>query len=238
MNTIARRLRAKLVPTEVIVEDVATIADALIELRCVAPTPLSPGDVVAVRVDGRRRTVGGTWRRYTVADTDDSLFRLIIERNPHGSATDIFDEVRTGSRLVVRGPSAPVLPSPGTAPIVVVGDLTGLATIASVLHTSRCSDPKPCVEAAVITARSDLAPIAIATCLRPTANELTVHHDHDELAEWVRDRYRAHPGGIRCLVVGEHDLTVRVRRSAQTAGAPHGTVRARTYWKPGKRGLE
>lgn len=250
MSRIVERLRAKLVPMEVQVTGhdsvpVGYSPVGCIEVRFVAPRPFAAGDVLAVRVGGGGGVVGATWRRYTVADTDGSTCRLVIERNGIGAAVALFDGLRSGDRLLVRGPEPAVLPPDGTGPIVVVSDLTGLATITAVVHRSREGGRRDRVEAAVVPddpsggprAGGCLVP-AVGGLLRDLPDDLTVLSGGVELDDWITQRCRAHPEGLRFLAVGGHDLTTAVRRAALAAGAGRGQLRTRTYWKPGRSGLE
>jgi NADPH-dependent ferric siderophore reductase len=245
VSRIVERLRAKLVPMEVLVTGVETAAVGCIDVRFVAPRPFAAGDVLAVRVGGRGGAVGGTWRRYTVADTEGSTGRLVIERNEIGAAAVLFAGLRSGDRLLVRGPEPAVLAPEGAGPIVVVSDLTGLATITAVVRRSRDGGRRDRVEAAVVLddhadeRSAGAIPVrSVGELLRDGPDELAVLRRSAELDDWITQRYRAHADGLRFLAVGGHDLTTSARRAARAAGARPGLLRTRTYWKPGRTGLE
>lgn len=240
MSRVVERLRAKLVPMEVVVTSIDTAAVGCIEVRFLAPRPFAAGDVLAVRVGGRGGAVGGTWRRYTVADTEGSSGRLVIECNGIGAAAALFAAVRSGDRLLVRGPEPAVLAPEGTAPIVIVSDLTGLATITAIVRRSRADGRRDRVEAAVVLddPAGEHQAGSVGMLLGDPPDELTVLSRSAELGDWITRRYGADPDGLRFLAVGGHDLTTAARRAAMAAGARRGLLRTRTYWKPGRTGLE
>lgn len=239
MSRIVERLRAKLVPVDVRVTGVDTAPVGCFELRFATPRPFAAGEVLAVRVGGTG-TVGATWRRYTIADTDGSTHRLIIERNEIGAAASMLADLRPGDHLTVRGPEPAVLAPEGTTPIVVVADLTGLATIAAIVHRSRAGGHRERVEAAVVVEHgaAGLHADRIGSLLHHGPADLVVLSGHAELAGWIAGRYRARSEPVRFLAIGGHDLVTAARQAALAAGAPRGLVRTRTYWKPGRTGLE
>lgn len=230
---LADRLRAKLLPRTATVTSRTDLTASLVELWCTAPARFEPGDVLAVRVDGTGPGPTGTWRRYTVAGTDGPRFRLVLERNPAGAAARCIDSIRVGHDLTVRGPAKAVVPPSGDAPLLVVADLTGLATIAALIQSAH---PDERVTAAIVSADPRVDVSIVAACVPVGSADCTVLRHHDHVADWTHRRAEDHGTAVRLLAVGEHDLTVVARHAARAAGVAH--IRTRTYWKPGRRGLE
>lgn len=236
--SVGRRLRAKLVPSRATVTGRAELAESLVELWCAAPAPFDPGQVLAVRVDGTGPGPTGTWRRYTIAATDGLRFRLIVQRNPDGAAAHLVDTVTAGDTVTIRGPERAVLPPVGDSPLLVVADLTGLATIAALAHQDRGDGRPHRIGLAVLTSHLDVDSSIIADAVGVDPEEITMHRDREHLAGWFRDRSMTGHATPRVLALGEHELTRVARQAALEVGVPAAQVRTRTYWKPGRRGLE
>ena len=231
-------MRSKLVPIQATIVDRVAVSRGFVQVQCTAPARFDPGDVVAIRVGGSTLGPAGTWRRYTVADSADQHFRLLIEHNPLGAAAAFLDSLEVGGNVAVRGPEAAVLPPEGTGPIVVIADLTGLATISAVIARARQVSPSDRVEVVVMTADVSMDRTAVAACIGTAPDELVVYRHLDEVVEWINRRCQDCGGGLRLLAVGGHDLATISRRTAIATGAPSVALRTRTYWKQGRRGLE
>lgn len=52
MTAVSQLLRAKLIPGRATILSRTDLTEGLVEIRCIAPSPLRPGDVLAVRVVG------------------------------------------------------------------------------------------------------------------------------------------------------------------------------------------
>ncbi len=234
MNELTRRLRAALVPIESTVVERRPLGRHLLEIRCDAPSRFAPGDVLSVRVGGATVGPAGTWRRYTIAGTDDHSFRLLIERNPLGASAPFFDALRPGSAMTVRGPAAPVLPPVGDDPLLIVTDLTGLATVAGVLGRHEVPAAAATPRVAAVTVRPDVDASTLADCWH-VMPDTTVLGRPDQLDDWLDEHHRPRH---RVLAVGGHELVSLIRRTiARRDHRPRG-LRTHVYWKPGRRGLE
>jgi NADPH-dependent ferric siderophore reductase len=235
VSALTQRLRAKLIPTPVTVVRRSDDTPGLVDVWCVAARPFQPGHVLALRVDGEGPGPTGTWRRYTIAETDGNNFRLLIQRNPGGAGERLFAAIASADVLSIRGPEPEVMPPTGVGPLLVVADLTGLATVAAVLQHER-RDTAP-TSVAVHVNSAGIEASAIGGCLGVVAEDVSVHGDHAAVAEWIRHRVDA-DHSIRLLGVGEYSLVAAAKRAAIGAGVASTQIRSRVYWKPGRRGLE
>ena len=238
MTALVQRLRAKLVPTTATVTGRADLTENLVEIWCSAPTRFEPGQVLAVRVDGHGPAPTGAWRRYTIAETNGHQFRLIIQRNPGGAAEHLINTIGTGAHLSIRGPANPVHPPVGNNPLLVVTDLTGLATVAALTDHARRGEQAAHAAVMVFSTYQKTDSSNIADCLRLTAVDCDVHRHFEDIADWVHCRSGDDRNTPRLLAIGEHKLTAIAKRSALTAGVAPTHIRTRTYWKPGRRGIE
>jgi NADPH-dependent ferric siderophore reductase len=232
VNELGQRLRAKLVPIDTTVVERRSYGEHILEIVCRSAARFRAGDVVAVRVGGAAVGPAGTWRRYTIADADDHTFRLLIEHNPIGAAAPFFDQLACGSTLAVRGPARPVLAPAGNDPLLIVTDLSGLATVAAVIHRESASSARSDIQVAVVTAHPDVGISVIADCWH-VAPDTTVLRHPEQLVGWLHGRHRP---GHRVLAIGGHALVAVTRRTI--AAREPGRLRTHVYWKPGRRGLE
>ena len=103
-----------------------------------------PGTFLQVRapVDG-----ADTWRSFTVASspTDPSFLELTIKRNPGGQVTNhLFDAVRAGSELTVRGTQGGFHfdPARHREPLVLVSAGSGITPVMSIARFLAETDPR------------------------------------------------------------------------------------------------
>lgn len=237
MTTIVERIRAKVVPHLATVTSRADLTESVVEISCTSPTTFEAGQVLAVRVDGHGPGPTGTWRRFTIAGATGDEFRLVIQRNPGGAAARLIDTLATGDTLTIRGPASAVLPSVGDGPLLIVTDLTGLATTAALIRHMRCANPICPVQIAVSNT-NDIDPSIIAGVVGTTADDVVVHTDHEHIGAWVRGRAGDNRNNVRLLGIGEHDLVEVARHAALASSVAPARIRTRTFWKPGRRGLE
>jgi NADPH-dependent ferric siderophore reductase len=234
---VSNRLRSKL---EVMATEVCNVVrhdESLTEVWLSSPGHFSAGDVLVARIGGNGTRLSGAWRRYTVAQAADSMVRLIIETHPHGALGRFFAAVEVGDAVDVRGPRSPVHPPPGNAPLIVVGDLTALATIASVDALERLRGASAPTRAAVVIGdRSDAA--SVTACLPDLAGRVSIFRQPAELDDWLAHCFDGEGSDSRLLAVGEHGAITRARDAALRAGAGRRSIRTHAYWKPGRRGLE
>ena len=240
MNELSQRLRAKLVPIDTTVVVRHAHGEHLLEIACRSATRFVGGDVVAVRVGGAAVGPAGTWRRYTVAGADDHTFRLLIERNPIGAAASFFDQLERGSTMAVRGPAKPVLAPAGDDHLLIVTDLTGLATVEAVVHRESESSASTDIRVAIVTAHSDVDVSVVADCWHAVPDTIVVRHTTvlrhaDQVVEWIHGHHRP---GHRVLAIGGHELVALARRTIADLERTPGRLRSHVYWKPGRRGLE
>jgi NADPH-dependent ferric siderophore reductase len=238
MTPLGRRVRAKLIACQATVVSRADLGGALVEIWCTGQTPLEPGDVLAVRVAGHGPGPAGVWRRYTISETNGHQFRLIVQRNPVGAAAPFIDTVTTGNTVTIRGPARAVLSPVGDGPLLVVSDLTGLATIAALTHQARRDGRAEQIAVAVLSANQNIDSPTVASCLGDAIGDPVVHHHVDDIAHLVRQHSGLGHDTPRLLAIGEHGLTALAKRTALAAGLSPKHVRTRTYWNPGRRGLE
>jgi NADPH-dependent ferric siderophore reductase len=238
MMELGRRVRAKLVPRQATVVGRADLAGALVEVWCTAQTPLRPGDVLAVRVAGRGPSPTGVWRRFTVAESDGHRFRLLLQRNAGGAAAAFVDTVAVGDTVLVRGPERAVLPPVGDGPLLVVSDLTGLATIAALNQQPYRNENEQGVTFAVFSENQHIDSSVVASCLRGSVGDVVAHRQFNDIARMVSEHAASPYGSARLLAIGEHSLTIVAKRTALGANLSMTQIRTRAYWRPGRRGLE
>lgn len=238
MTTLGRRVRAKLIPRQATLVSRTDLAGALVEVWCTDQTPLQPGDVVAVRVAGRGPVPVGAWRRYTVAESDGHRFRLLIQHNPGGAAAAFIDAVRPGHAVTIRGPEGAVLPPVGEGPLLVVSDVTGLATLAALNNQVNRDGRTEQITVAVFSENRHLDSSVVVSCLGDPMGEFTVLRHLDDIARRVSEHAGTHDGNARLLAIGEHGLTAVAERAALGAGLATTQISTRAYWRPGRRGLE
>lgn len=237
MNELGQRLRAKLVPIDTTVVERRAHGEHILEIACRSAARFVGGDVVAVRVGGAAVGPAGTWRRYTVAGADDHTFRLLIERNPIGAAASFFDQLDCGGTMAVRGPAKPVLAPVGDGDLLIVTDLTGLATVEAVVDRESAGSD---IQVAVVTAHLDVGISVLADCWRVAPDTSVVRHTTilrhtGQLVDWIHEHHRA---GHRVVAVGGHELVAVTRRTIADLERTPGRLRTHVYWKPGRRGLE
>jgi NADPH-dependent ferric siderophore reductase len=240
VNELGQRLRAKLVPIDTTVVERRAHGEHLLEIACRSMTRFVGGDVVAVRVGGTAVGPAGTWRRYTIAGADDHTFRLLIERNPIGVAAPFFDQLECGSTMAVRGPAKPVLAPAGDDPLLIVTDLTGLATVEAVVHRESVSSARTDIQVAIVTAHTDVDISVVADCWHAVPDATVVRHTTiarhiDQLVAWIHGHHRP---GHRVLAIGGHELVALTRRTVADLERTPARLRTHVYWKPGRRGLE
>ena len=240
VNELGQRLRAKLVPIDTTVVERRVHGEHLLEIACRSMTRFVGGDVVAVRVGGTAVGPAGTWRRYTIAGADDHTFRLLIERNPIGVAAPFFDQLEYGSTMAVRGPAKPVLAPAGDDPLLIVTDLTGLATVEAVVHRESVSSARTDIQVAIVTAHTDVDISVVADCWHAVPDATVVRHTTiarhiDQLVAWIHGHHRP---GHRVLAIGGHELVALTRRTVADLERTPARLRTHVYWKPGRRGLE
>ncbi len=240
MNELGQRLRAKLVPIDTTVVERRPHGEHILEIACRSATRFVGGDVVAVRVGGAAVGPAGTWRRYTVAGADDHTFRLLIERNPIGAAASFFDQLERDGTMAVRGPAKPVLAPAGDGDLLIITDLTGLATVEAVVQREAAAAAGSDIQVAVVTAHLDVGISVLADCWGAAADTPIVRHTTilrhtGQLIDWIHERH--HPGH-RVLAVGGHELVAVTRRTIADLERTPGRLRTHVYWKPGRRGLE
>jgi hypothetical protein len=90
----------------------------------------------------------------------------------------------------------------------------------------------------VFSTHQQIDPSIIADCLGAASGEFSVHRTHEDIADWVRHQSEARRNDVRLLAICEHNLTTIAKRAALAAGVSPNRVKTRTYWKPGRRGLE
>jgi len=240
VNELGQRLRAKLVPIDTTVVERRAHGEHILEIACRSATRFVGGDVVAVRVGGAAVGPAGTWRRYTVAGADDHTFRLLIERNPIGAAASFFDQLERDGTMAVRGPAKPVLAPAGDGDLLIITDLTGLATVEAVVQREAASAAGSDIQVAVVTAHLDVGVSVLADCWHaapdtPIVRHTTILRHTGQLIDWIHERH--HPGH-RVLAVGGHELVAVTRRTIADLERTPGRLRTHVYWKPGRRGLE
>jgi NADPH-dependent ferric siderophore reductase len=238
VTPLGRRVRAKLIPRQATIVSRTDLAGALVDTWCIGQTPFQPGDVLAVRVAGLGPGPTGVWRRYTISETNGHRFRLIIQRNPGGAAGPFIDTVTTGDTVTIRGPARAVLPPVGDGPLLAVSDLTGLATIAALTHQARRDGRAEQIGVAVFSANKNIDLSIVASCLGDSGGAPIIHRHLDDIASWVRQHSGFTHDSPRLLAIGEHGLTALAERTALAVGFSPKHVKTRTYWNPGRRGLE
>lgn len=234
MNDLGQRLRAKLVPIDTTVVERRPHGEHILEIACRSATRFVGGDVVAVRVGGAAVGPAGTWRRYTVAGADDHTFRLLIERNPIGAAASFFDQLERDGTMAVRGPAKPVLAPAGDGDLLIITDLTGLATVEAVVQREAAAAAGSDIQVAVVTAHLDVGISVLADCWGAAADTTILRHT-GQLVDWIHEHHRA---GHRVLAVGGHELVAVTRHTIADLERAPGRLRTHVYWKPGRRGLE
>jgi NADPH-dependent ferric siderophore reductase len=234
VNELGQRLRAKLVPIDTTVVERRAHGEHILEIACRSAARFVGGDVVAVRVGGAAVGPAGTWRRYTIAGSDDHTFRLLIERNPIGAAASFFDQLERGSTMAVRGPAKPVLAPAGDGDLLIITDLTGLATVEAVVQRESASAAGSDIQAAIVTAHPDVGTSVLADCWHVAPDTTVVRHT-GQLVDWIHGHHRP---GHRVLAIGGHELVAVTRRTIADLERTPGRLRTHVYWKPGRRGLE
>jgi NADPH-dependent ferric siderophore reductase len=238
MTTLGRRVRAKLIPRQATFVSRTDLAGALVEVWCTSQTPLQPGDVVAVRVAGRGPGPTGEWRRYTVAESDGHRFRLLIQHNPGGAAAAFIDSVRPGDAVTIRGPEGAVLPPVGEGPLLVVSDVTGLATLAALTNEASRNGRAEQITVAVFSENRSIDSSVVRSCLGDPTGEFAVLRHLDDVARLVSEHAGTDDDNARLLAIGEHGLTAMAKSAARGAGRARTHISTRAYWRPGRRGLE
>lgn len=240
MNELGQRLRAKLVPIDTTVVERRAHGEHILEIACRSAARFVGGDVVAVRVGGAAIGPAGTWRRYTIAGAADHTFRLLIERNPIGDAASVFDQLERDSTMAVRGPAKPVLAPVGDGDLLIITDLTGLATVEAVTRRESVSSARSDIQVAVVTAYPDVGISVLADCWHAAPDitvlrHITVVRHTGQLVDWIHGHHRP---GLRVLAIGGHELVAVTRRTIGDLERTPGLLRTHVYWKPGRRGLE
>jgi NAD(P)H-flavin reductase len=240
VNELGQRLRAKLVPIDTTVVERRTHGEHILEIACRSAARFVGGDVVAVRVGGAAVGPAGTWRRYTVAGADDHTFRLLIERNPVGAAASFFDQLERNSTMAVRGPAKPVLAPTGDGDLLIITDLTGLATVEAVVDRESASTAGSDIQVAIVTAHLDVGISVLADCWHAAPDttfvpRTTIVRHTGQLVDWIHAHLRP---SHRVLAIGGHELVAVTRRSVADLERTPGRLRSHVYWKSGRRGLE
>ncbi|HEY4330922.1 MAG TPA: FAD-binding oxidoreductase [Ilumatobacteraceae bacterium] len=220
------RWRDKLVPSALAVHGVELLTDRLLRVRLARPAhvALAPGTHIAVRSEPGSSPFG-TWRRYTISAATAESVELIAYLHGDGPGTRLLRSLRVGDSLSVRASDPPLDVPPRSAPVIIT-DESGIGTVVALLPlvgaaTRIIVHVKDAADAAPLTALTDEAPTVIATPAIERAPVLAA--------------LAARSGVPLVVVVGQRDTVRDVRRWARERST---AVVHRTYWAPGRTGLE
>jgi len=216
----APRLRDRLLPVSTQVAAVDRLSDRLTRVRVGHPDgsggAYTRGSHIALAVSPGFGPFG-TVRRYTISNADTDGFEFVWFRHGTAPGTHYLDLLRAGDTIRARHSDPPLRADPGLATVIVT-DESGIGTTCALLP-SLTAPPRIIVHttdkanAAVLPAAdamADLAAVIAAVDARPSA---------------------------QLIALGQRDTVRDLRRWAKQH-APSCVVVHRTYWAPGRAGLE
>jgi NADPH-dependent ferric siderophore reductase len=231
LSPVAGRLRAKFTVEHFTIADAAPLSRSLIRVvvrvRNHHRVHLVPGLRFALCVDGLGGLISSTWRRFTISDVDaaSGTFGFVGYCEGDRPAAAWLRQVRAGGDVQVRALESVVSPIV-TRGSILIGDETAIGTFAAREVSGSVID-----SVLLVTEHSEDA-------LVPGVDPSFVSHCpsiHDAVRRL--GRLLAADGSARVSIVGGRELVVAIKQSLQ-ANVPRGELMARTYWTPGKRGME
>ncbi len=228
MTTPRPRLRDKVLAATSSVTHVESLTEHLLRVRFDRPRDmvLTAGTHIAVRVDAGP-ALFGTWRRYTVSRLDETSIEIIAYLHGDGPGANTLGALQPGCTLSFRF-SDPPITLPADVPAMIVADESAIGTVIALLDSA----PR---RATVILHALDAA-AAVPLIAGPNIELVPIIDRADDHRRIIATLKR-YPSIPLIVALGQRDTVRDVRRWARTS-APDALVHHRTYWAPGKTGLE
>jgi hypothetical protein len=233
-TNLVERIRSKVTVARRHVIAVERLGASMLRVRAsLVGEPVTLGSHFAVAVDGSGGLASSTWRRFTVsavgtdsANPHESWFEWIAYGAGDRPSAIWHRGIDVGRSVAIRSFDRPSPPPPPGA--IWMGDETAIGSFASLVGSG--------VQPGRVVLHTDDARDSFVPGVDP------------DLAEHVGSIGRAMEAVQRATiadhlpadvyVAGGRDLVVAARAVVATTGRPGPTLLTRTYWAPGKRGMD
>jgi NADPH-dependent ferric siderophore reductase len=224
---LVERIRSKLAVEQAQVVAVDHCGASMVRVRVRFDGPVEGGAHFALAVGGSGALVSSVWRRFTVSDVaeDASSFAWLAFASGDRPAAAWHRQVRPGDTVSFRSFDRPTRPP--VAPAIWVGDETAIGSFTAFAAVG------------VAPARVVLWTNEMRDAFVPGVNpDLVDHVPSARAAAEQLGRTMASEPGTRVHVAGSRDLVMAVRSAVGETGLARTMLSVRTYWAPGKRGME